>query len=220
MGAALSRPSAAAREFAAAWCFPAACAAGAGAAAVVAIEHGYERWFAVASAMNFALGLSLLVRQHQQMRDAEDRMPLRAWMVNLGLMEGYDVETGKVHAPADAVAAYLAWLAHRRANGLSELAGGVAPTTNCYSVRNVAVAGAAVAARGAVAEPSVVISCNLSPHYDKNKTDAEVLETLVHMTSWMMVRLGQRRGYLTWCGVQRTIARDQIAPDVVAAATL
>lgn len=127
------------------------------------------------------------------------RMRKKTWQVDCGLLEGYDASTGRMHTQLEARAAYADWMRGRVQQGLPIVTGGIDFRWMVYHVRN------GEDGKRIIEEESARLAGELSPKYDKGRSDDEVLATLFDLARYMLRALGQTRVYVSFLDVVHTI---------------
>ncbi len=131
-------------------------------------------------------------------RKLECSMEQKSFQLTLGLREGY-LEGAPEHSFAEAEKAYREWMQQRVDGGLRFVTGLLDNCVLTFPVRT-GESGFRV-----TQEPGAILSGSLSPHYDKGRSDAEVVATLNDLAQHLGVVLGQVRVYLSYCGRQWTV---------------
>jgi hypothetical protein len=156
----------------------------------------YEVIFTTA---NIAVSLAVLYNQHHS---GDNQMSKKQWQVNMGLVEGYDVSNSKIHTVENAQVSFKNWIISRRKNGLPIVSGSVQSEMMIYPYDN-----------DAITEPSCVIKGELSPKFDKNRFDYEVVDTIRSLAIALLLNHGQTRVYYSYCNVQYTVDRKEIEAE-------
>ena len=131
-------------------------------------------------------------------RTLEASMEQKSFQLTLGLREGY-AEGNPEHSLADAQKAYREWMQARVDAKLRFVTGLLDSCVLTFPVR-VGEEGFRV-----TQEPGVMLTGSLSPHYDKGRSDEEVIATLNDLAQHLGVALGQVRVYVSYCGRQWTV---------------
>ena len=97
------------------------------------------------------------------------------------------------------------WIITRRKENLPILSGSVQEEVMIYPYDE-----------DAIMEPSAIIKGELSPKFDKHRSDFEVLQTLNSLVTDLMFGLGQNRVYYSYCDKQYTLDKsDIIKKDII-----
>lgn len=128
----------------------------------------------------------------------------RSFSISLGLIEGYGPK-GKVHDEFEVVEAAFAWMKARAAEGKPYLTGTVSVGTVVYAWPD----GPGKAGGGS--KSSVEFSGEVSPLYNTDLSDGEVVELLNELASILGVELGQNRIYVAYCDEVWILQREETA---------
>ncbi|MFA6995348.1 MAG: hypothetical protein WC249_02970 [Patescibacteria group bacterium] len=145
--------------------------------------------------LTIALSASLKVTQSLQFQGEQFRtladMDRKDFEVTFGLRKGYQADGGEFSLES-ATGFIQEWMQGRVNKHLAILTGKVNSINLVYPVRNTED-GSRV-----TIEPSVSYSGILSPHYDKNRQEEEIIQTLNSLAEFIGKKLEQKRIYLSF----------------------
>ncbi len=130
-----------------------------------------------------------------------DAMEKRSYEITLGLRIGYDADA-HVHGIDKVITAIQQWGGVRLSTGKPTLQYKIALSSLIYPVRNGLASGVAPYMG---TEPCASISGELSPKYDKYRTDEEVLETLRNLSLCLGNTFAQKRVYFSYKEIQYAV---------------
>ncbi len=131
-------------------------------------------------------------------RKLGDVMEQKDFQVTFGLREGY-LEGSPEHSFAEAESAYRVWMQKRVDGGQKFVTGLLDTMTLTFPVKG------GEGKLRVTQEPGAILSGSLSPHYDKGRSDYEVVLTLKDLAQHLGAALGQTRVYVSYCGRQWTL---------------
>jgi len=145
--------------------------------------------------LTIALSASLKVTQNlkfqgEQFRTLAD-MDRKDFEITFGLRKGYQADGGEFSLES-ATGFIQEWMQERINKHLPILTGKVDSINLVYPVRN-AEDGSRV-----TIEPSISYSGILSPHYDKNRKEEEIIQTLNSLAEFIGKKLEQKRIYISF----------------------
>jgi len=117
---------------------------------------------------------------------------VRSFSILLGLAEGYGSE-GKIHDEFKVVEVALAWMKDRAADGKPYLTGMVSKGTVVYAWPD------GPGKVGGGFESSVEFRGEVSPLYNANLSNGEVIVLLFELARILGAALGQNRIYIVYC---------------------
>lgn len=171
---------------------------GAGIGVVLGVTNAWNYAEPVAWGVQMALLATALLRSRILERKLEVSMEQKSFQITLGLREGY-MEGTPEHSFADAEKAYREWMQNRVEKKLRIITGLLDTMTLTFPVRT-GEEGFRV-----TQEPGVMLTGSLSPHYDKGRSDHEVIACLNDLAQHLGAALGQARVYVSFAGRQWTI---------------
>ena len=165
----------------------------------VAVYHygGWDLIEPVIGITTLAVALSAALKAAQSLKVQSEQLHKLADMdrkdfeITFGLRKGYQGE-GSEFSLEDATAFIKEWMQERIENKLPILTGKVDSINLVYPVRNTED-GTRV-----TIEPSISYSGILSPVYDKNRKEEEVIQTLNSLAEFIGRKLEQKRVYLSF----------------------
>ncbi|HVB19772.1 MAG TPA: hypothetical protein VNF51_00575 [Candidatus Paceibacterota bacterium] len=121
----------------------------------------------------------------------------RSFRLGIGLIEGYE-EGRTLHKPEEVGEIVARWLLEQRKCGRIYLPGSITKSKMYYYGRT---------SGSLIVEPVVFYDGEVSPEYNAQLTDEEVISTLQELAELLSTKLGQKRIYLRYNGVFRILQR-------------
>ncbi len=143
---------------------------------------------------NIGFTIAVLYNQHHT---GQNSMKKKQWQINMGLIEGY-YNKGKTHKIEEVYDTFQEWIISRKKQNLPILSGSVQGEIMIYPLNETAFL-----------EPSVVIKGELSPKFDKQRSDYEVIKTIESFATFLLIVYAQNRVYYSYRDVQYTV--DSVA---------
>ena len=169
---------------------------------ILAVIQGWDIVEPITGSATLAITIYLgwqNIRLQKRLGDAA--MKKRSFSITLGLVRGYDTQHPSFNEE-EVVHIIKEWTKKRILRHEPIIAGMVSAMTLIYPVRN--QKNNQEASR-VIEEPGVIFSGSLSPNYDNNRSDKEVIETLNGLAQHLGREMGQKRVYLSYCEKQWTI---------------
>ena len=147
--------------------------------------------------LTVALGAAIKVSQNlkfqgEQFKTLAD-MDKKGFEITFGLHKGYAIDGGEFSFE-DATGFIQEWMKERIKNNLPVLTGKIGFANLVYPVRNTEDG------NRVTVEPSISYSGILSPVYDKNRKEEEIIQTLNDLAEFVGKKLDQKRVYLSFRG--------------------